>query len=321
MSWSSDPPDSWLLDGPEGIGLGFGEGELDAALAHRGPRFLNGRVSATLQIPDWRHWGAAGVCLRVHDPWCAIAFHVCPDEAERGTGATRLVLARYWDGRLQQLARSAVAFPLADDTATFSLHARSRALLGVLQSGDVTVNLEASDSVNCFAGSAGLIKFYRSRVRVRGFTAEVNAAAAPLPVDSYRWDALCSYATSGRAEVEAFVGRLASRGLRIWTDWTEIRFGDSIIQKIQEGLAHSRRILICVTPGLAKSSWSRAEYGALLTDEITNQQVGRVVPVLFPGATANDIPPLLRERRYVRVDSEADVSELGVRLREALTRG
>jgi hypothetical protein len=301
------------------MGLGLGAGEFNAALAHAGDAFLNGRVSATLQIRDWQNWGSAGVCLRAHDPWCAVMFYLCTDKDERGTGKTRLILARYWDGRLRRLAHSTVAFPLSGDTATFTLWARSRALLGVMKSGDVSVNLEASDSTNCFAGAPGLVKFYRSRVHVRDFSSEVNVVAAPLPVDTYKWDALCSYASAGRADVKKFVEGLRAKGLRIWTDWDQIGPGDSIIGKIETGLAHSRRIMVCVTPGLRNSGWSQAEYAAFLTSEMKNP-TGRVVPVVFPAAAPDDTPLLLRDRRFTQPNDDTSVAELCKRLREPLAR-
>lgn len=55
-----------------------------------------------------------------------------------------------------------------------------------------------------------------------------------------RWTAFISHASEDKSSVaRPLANMLSERGVRVWVDESEIRVGDSLRNKIDEGLSHS----------------------------------------------------------------------------------
>lgn len=87
---------------------------------------------------------------------------------------------------------------------------------------------------------------------------------------------ICHASEDKVALVEPLVAALERRGLRVWLDQMQIMIGDSLTERIDDGLAHSRFGVVIVSPAvLAKETWwVRRELNALAAREA---QEGRVV--------------------------------------------
>src|SRR5512137_796760 len=81
---------------------------------------------------------------------------------------------------------------------------------------------------------------------------------------------------------------LKSDGLRVWLDAWAIRPGDSIPLKIQQGLEHSRTLLMCMSPAYFASDWGKLEHLTLLFRDPTNAQ-RRFIPLLIADSKPPDI--------------------------------
>jgi hypothetical protein len=90
-------------------------------------------------------------------------------------------------------------------------------------------------------------------------------AYGPAPVvgvlsERFSLDVFLSYTSWDKAVVREVAGQLQADGLRVWFDDWEIHPGDSIPAKIEEGLEHSRALVLCcrrmrsARPGLRKES-------------------------------------------------------------------
>ena len=65
--------------------------------------------------------------------------------------------------------------------------------------------------------------------------------------DDFTYDVFLSHSSKDKAVVRAVAERLRADGLRVWLDEWEIRPGDSIPAKIEEGLEHSRVLVLCMS--------------------------------------------------------------------------
>jgi len=65
--------------------------------------------------------------------------------------------------------------------------------------------------------------------------------------ESLTHDVFLSYSSNDTVVVRAVAERLRADGLRVWFDEWEIRPGDSIPAKIEEGLEHSRVLVLCMS--------------------------------------------------------------------------
>ena len=92
---------------------------------------------------------------------------------------------------------------------------------------------------------------------------------------------ICHASEDKVAVIEPLAAALRERGLHVRLDRMEILIGDSLAQKIDEGLAHSRFGVVVVSPAvLAKETgWVRRELYALAAREAQRDQVVVVLPV------------------------------------------
>lgn len=113
------------------------------------------------------------------------------------------------------------------------------------------------------------------------------------------YDVFICHASEDKASVASPLAiELRSRGVRVWFDEAEILLGDSLRQKIDEGLARSRFGVVVLSHAFFAKQWTQRELDGLAEREVLG---GRVVilPVLFDltiEALAEHSPPLAGKR-------------------------
>ena len=117
-----------------------------------------------------------------------------------------------------------------------------------------------------------------------------------------------SYSSKDKSFVEKLSNKLVENRVGVWLDKWEMKPGDSLIDKIQNGLEDSSHLLVVLSKNYVESEWCRKEHNAGLIKEIDNKQVV-VIPVLLEDCT---IPMFLREKVYAdfRGDFDTGFTEL-----------
>jgi hypothetical protein len=77
----------------------------------------------------------------------------------------------------------------------------------------------------------------------------------------FPYDVFLSHSAKDKPIVRPLAERLRGDGLRVWFDEWEIKPGDSIPAKIEEGLEHSRVLVLCMSANAFGSDWSQLESG------------------------------------------------------------
>jgi small GTP-binding protein len=77
--------------------------------------------------------------------------------------------------------------------------------------------------------------------------------------DDFKYDVFLSHSSKDKAVVHALAERLRADGLRIWFDDWELPDGDNNPAKIEEGLAHSRALVLCMSSHAFGSDWAKLE--------------------------------------------------------------
>lgn len=95
-----------------------------------------------------------------------------------------------------------------------------------------------------------------------------------------------------------FVRRLADalrrKGMTVWIDEAEIKVGDSLIKKIEEGIVRSEYLAVVLSPESVKSEWVRKELETAMIEEIRGKRV-TVLPILLKKC---GIPGFLSGKKY-----------------------
>jgi hypothetical protein len=77
--------------------------------------------------------------------------------------------------------------------------------------------------------------------------------------DGFKYDVFLSYSSIDKDIVRPIAERLRTDDLCVWLDEWEIRAGDHIQSKIEEGLDHSRLLVLCMSANAFGSHWARLE--------------------------------------------------------------
>jgi TIR domain len=76
---------------------------------------------------------------------------------------------------------------------------------------------------------------------------------------AFTYDVFLSHSSKDKTAVRAVAERLRADGLRVWFDEWEIRAGGHIQAKIEEGLEHSRVLVLCMSAQAFGSHWAQLE--------------------------------------------------------------
>ncbi len=79
--------------------------------------------------------------------------------------------------------------------------------------------------------------------------------------DEFQFDAFLSHSAKDKAVVRPLAERLRADGVKVWFDEWVLKPGDSIPAKIEEGLEHSRLLVLCMSANAFGSDWAQLESG------------------------------------------------------------
>ena len=77
--------------------------------------------------------------------------------------------------------------------------------------------------------------------------------------DNFRYDVFLSHSAKDKDTVHGIAERLKQDGLQVWFDEWEIKVGDSIPSKIDQGLEASRVLVLCMSANAFTSDWAELE--------------------------------------------------------------
>jgi hypothetical protein len=93
------------------------------------------------------------------------------------------------------------------------------------------------------------------------------------------WDVFISHASEDKPAVTIPLANVLQRaGLRVWLDRQELRLGDSLLAKIDEGLANSRFGVVILSPSFFAKEWPRRELDGLVALEDAHAR-SQILPV------------------------------------------
>lgn len=96
--------------------------------------------------------------------------------------------------------------------------------------------------------------------------------------------------------------RLQRRGVNVWIDEAEIRPGDSLIEKISEGLGSCDYVLAFLSKNSVDAPWVKKEISIAITREI-NGKLYKVIPIVLDGVA---VPVWLEDKLYIDFSDEKD---------------
>lgn len=130
---------------------------------------------------------------------------------------------------------------------------------------------------------------------------------------------ICHASEDKDSIVKPMVDAFDRANISYWYDEAEIKWGDSITQKVNEGLRISRYVIVVFSPAFVRKNWPEKELNSVLNIEASRGEI-KVLPLLVDSddesSSVIDRYPLLSDKRYLPWNGEPRkvVEELLVRL-------
>ena len=118
---------------------------------------------------------------------------------------------------------------------------------------------------------------------------------------------ICHASEDKNEVVNPIVEAFTKAEISVWLDEAEIKWGDSITQKVNEGLKISRYVIVVLSPSFMKKNWPQRELNAILNIEASTGEV-RVLPLLVGSyAQQKEILaayPILNDKMHLQWDGD-----------------
>jgi hypothetical protein len=99
-----------------------------------------------------------------------------------------------------------------------------------------------------------------------------------MAINENVWDIFISHASEDKAQVaRPLANKLAEVGLKVWLDEAELSLGDSLRNKIDEGLSRSQFGVVILSHSFFAKKWSKLELAGLFAKDIQNGKT--ILPV------------------------------------------
>lgn len=113
--------------------------------------------------------------------------------------------------------------------------------------------------------------------------------------ETFKYDVFISHSSMDKPIVRELAARLKSDGLRVWLDEWEIKPGDMIGLRVDEGLEQSRTLLLVMSANASRSEWVVFESQTIRFSDPTNRQ-RRFIPLRLDDV---EIKGTLKQFAYV----------------------
>jgi hypothetical protein len=121
-----------------------------------------------------------------------------------------------------------------------------------------------------------------------------------------------SHSSKDKTFVRKLAEDLISRGVPVWFDEWELKVGDSMNERIGQGIKESAWLAVVLSKNSVESKWVQKELNAALTTELQNKQVF-VLPIIIDNC---EIPVFLQDKVFAdfRRDYDQGLASLLKRL-------
>lgn len=106
--------------------------------------------------------------------------------------------------------------------------------------------------------------------------------------------AFLSHSSADKAFIRQLAADLTANGISVWLDEQRIRVGDSIPEKIAQGLAESDYFLIGMSQKSSESAWVQKELNNALMSEVQRRKV-HILPLKLDDTS---MPSIIADKKY-----------------------
>jgi len=121
--------------------------------------------------------------------------------------------------------------------------------------------------------------------------------------ESKRRVAFLSHSSRDKPFARQLAADLASNGVEVWLDEQRIRVGESIPEKVAQGLAESDYFLIVISKNSIESEWVKKELNSALVEEVRRRRT-HILPIKIDNV---QVPTIIHDKKYADFSSSYKV--------------
>ncbi len=110
------------------------------------------------------------------------------------------------------------------------------------------------------------------------------------------FDVFLSHATEDKPRVGLLKAVLESRGIKVFYDEDSIKWGDSIVDRINHGLTKSVFFMPVLSDTFSRKGWTNKELSSAISSNASRQK--RILPIRMDDFDIGDSYPLLNDTLY-----------------------
>jgi hypothetical protein len=133
---------------------------------------------------------------------------------------------------------------------------------------------------------------------------------ARLRKKEFSWTAFLCHSSKDKPIIKKIVSDLSHKGISYWLDEDEIDPGDTILDKIADGLQNSKMIIPCISKDQLASGWCRIEYQSILSRLITGISKQRIIPLILDDTSLGEMPLFLSGLDFIHYRDAEQYSRL-----------
>jgi hypothetical protein len=111
-----------------------------------------------------------------------------------------------------------------------------------------------------------------------------------------------SHASADKELARAIVKRVSAHGIKVWIDEANILVGESIPEKVADGLGSSTSICLLFSNAASQSPWVMREFNSFLHEAMTQNKA--IIPCRVDEAK---LPVLIRDIRYADFSGDFEI--------------
>jgi hypothetical protein len=123
-----------------------------------------------------------------------------------------------------------------------------------------------------------------------------------------------SHSAADKDFVRKLARDLDNHGVKYWLDEAQIKVGESLIEKIRNGLDEVDYVAVILSPSSIASSWVQREVDVAINQEIDGKQV-KVLPIMYRHC---QLPGFLLGKLYADFTDESKYTVAFKRLVESI---
>ncbi|PJZ64121.1 molecular chaperone Tir [Leptospira wolffii] len=147
----------------------------------------------------------------------------------------------------------------------------------------------------------------------------IHDDAPPVPTSfNKKYDVFISHASEDKDDiVRPLAVALQNEGLEVWYDEFTLRIGDSLRQKIDQGLANSRVGLVVLSKAFIAKGWTNYELDGIITKAVSGEQILLPIWHAITKQEVIDFSPSLADK-VARNTSSHTINEIASEIAELL---